>query len=98
MDASASKYTPMVLKNIAFRQIVTSVYLAALVGGAWLLQQQSVLPDPASGAILIALIVLWSSSRAVPAPPFESFRMQSPLSHLPARAFSGPLPRRVEAR
>ena len=38
---------------------MTSVYLAAFVGGAWLLQQQSVLPDPASGAILLALIVLW---------------------------------------
>ena len=38
---------------------MTSVYLAAFVGGAWLLQQQSVLPDPASCAILLALIVLW---------------------------------------
>ena len=38
---------------------MTSIYLSALVAGAWLLQQQSVLPDFAGAAALIPLGALW---------------------------------------
>jgi competence protein ComEC len=38
---------------------VTSIYLFALVAGAWLLQQQAVLPDSTGAAALVPLAVLW---------------------------------------
>ncbi len=38
---------------------MTSIYLSALVAGAWLLQQQSVLPDFAGAAALVPLGALW---------------------------------------
>ena len=38
---------------------MTSIYLFALVAGAWLLQQQAVLPDSTGAAALVPLAVLW---------------------------------------
>jgi hypothetical protein len=38
---------------------VTSLYLFALVAGAWLLQQQAVLPDWTGATALVPLAVLW---------------------------------------
>ncbi len=38
---------------------MTSVYLFALVAGAWLLQQQTVLPDSTSAVALVPLAALW---------------------------------------
>ena len=38
---------------------MTSIYLFALVAGAWLLQQQAVLPDLTGAAALVPLAVLW---------------------------------------
>jgi competence protein ComEC len=38
---------------------VTSIYLFALVAGAWLLQQQAVLPDLTGATALVPLAVLW---------------------------------------
>jgi competence protein ComEC len=38
---------------------MTSIYLFAVVAGAWLLQQQAVLPDLASATALVPLAVLW---------------------------------------
>jgi competence protein ComEC len=38
---------------------VTSLYLFALVAGAWLLQQQAVLPDLTGAIALVPLVVLW---------------------------------------
>jgi competence protein ComEC len=38
---------------------VTSIYLFALVAGAWVLQQQAVLPDLTGATVLVPLGVLW---------------------------------------
>jgi len=38
---------------------VSSIYLFALVAGAWLLQQQTVLPDLTGATVLVPLAVLW---------------------------------------
>ena len=38
---------------------MTSIYLFALVAGAWLLQQQAVLPDLTGATALVPLLVLW---------------------------------------
>jgi competence protein ComEC len=38
---------------------VTSIYLFALVAGAWLLQQQAVLPDLTGATALVPLTVAW---------------------------------------
>ena len=38
---------------------MTSIYLFALVAGAWLLQQQAVLPDLTGATALVPLAVLW---------------------------------------
>jgi competence protein ComEC len=38
---------------------VTSIYLVALVAGAWLLQQQAVLPDLTGATALVPLAALW---------------------------------------
>jgi competence protein ComEC len=38
---------------------VTSLYLSAFVAGAWLLQQQVLLPDWKAAAVLVPLIALW---------------------------------------
>jgi competence protein ComEC len=38
---------------------MTSIYLFALVAGAWLLQQQAVLPELTGATVLVPLAVLW---------------------------------------
>jgi competence protein ComEC len=38
---------------------VTSIYLFALVAGAWLLQQQAVLPGSTGATVLVPLAALW---------------------------------------
>lgn len=38
---------------------MTSIYLFALVAGAWLLQHQAVLPDLTGATALVPLAVLW---------------------------------------
>ncbi len=39
---------------------MTSIYLFALVAGAWVLQQQAILPDLTGATALVPLAVLWS--------------------------------------
>jgi competence protein ComEC len=60
---------------------VTSIYLSALVAGAWLLQQQSVLPDLTGAAGIVPLAALWVTFARRSSAAMRSSAIARLLSH-----------------